>query len=429
MSISATTARFMTWIVLFGSIAAVSCAGAETTGQPRTATEQSSKFTAAQREFVQSWIREMVPGSPATTTAAAADRFLDELQRRFAGDFDRLTTADFPRLAHQSMLCRALGAELMAPTHAALREEVARRRIEGILAGEAGAKVPDAHVSAGLMEKIKSMASVHAKRLVEGRMEDDDLVLLLKKARESSAPAAPAVAAKPKVLTAGDIVSEYARRNQEGAAWQRIRAITIHSRLKNAGGEEMDVFLFKMRPDRFRLALVLNGRTRLLVGGDGEKHWQQIAGHPSQVVSPKEIGQRRYLGEFADPMVDGEGATFERLADGTEGDAKIFRIAVRRSDGSRYVAWIDAENFRQVGREAEEKLTIRYSDFRTVSGVTMAFREESTDAEGRKNVLTVTRVTANPGLVQAFFEMPATGKPSFFELERFGSAAPLARTK
>ena len=430
MRIRATAAASAVIFWIFALSLATSGAGAEAAAESRNVpAEASSKFTEAQREYIHSWIKELVPECPREPAAMAVERFLEELQRHSSPDLERLMSPGFPVANHHSTLLRLVGAQLTGAAHAGLREEVARRRVQAILARDGAGKARGEAEAAELVAKIKGMGSVYSKRLFEGRMEDDDAALLLKKAREFGAAPVAAAPVKPKVLSAGDIASEFARRNQEGSAWQRLRALSIQSRLKTSAGEELQVLLFKLRPDRFRMAMVAGDTTRLLTAFDGEKHWQQVRGQAPQTIPLTAVGSRRYLGEFADPLVAEEGIGYERLADGTADGKKVYRIAVRRPDGSGYVAWIEPETFHQVGRETEDKQTIRYSDFRVVAGITMAFREESTDAEGRKNVLTLTAVNPNPGLIQAFFETPEAGNPGYFELERMVGRPPLAAAK
>jgi hypothetical protein len=138
------------------------------------------------------------------------------------------------------------------------------------------------------------------------------------------------------------------------------------------------------------------------------------------------MGTRRYLGEFFDPLFVEEGVSYERLADGTSGGQKFYRLSVRRSDGSSYVAQIDMETFRETGREEADGGNTRYSDFRQVAGVTIAFREEATDKEGRKGVLELVRVMPNPGLIQDLFEPEAQGEQTYFAIEQLLPRLPLA---
>ncbi len=388
-----------------------------------------SRFSETQREYVHSYIRQSLPDFPREFAEPAVELFLGELQRKFPGETERMLSPDFSFKKYDGILFRVLGTQLTGASQATLREEVARRRVQAALEQEAGGKLVGAMESRIAINKIKTMASFYPRRLFEGRMDDDELALLLKKTRESEAPgAAPAAPAKPRELTASDIVAEYGRRNQEGAAWQNLRALSIESQLKTANGDDLKIFLFRLRPDRFRMVIQAGGATRFMTIFDGSKYWQQAPGRPWQEIPERSVGSSRYLGEFVDPLVADSGMTYTRLPDGTEGANKIFRIGVRRQDGSGYTAWIDQTTFRQVGRETDDKQTVRYSDFRSVAGIMMAFREESADATGKKTVLTLVRASPDPGLIQSFFEPAESGSLGFFELERMLGRAPVAAT-
>jgi hypothetical protein len=139
------------------------------------------------------------------------------------------------------------------------------------------------------------------------------------------------------------------------------------------------------------------------------------------------MGSRRYLAEFVDPLFSAEGYAFERLPDGGSGNARFFRIRVRRSDDSTYVARIDAQSYRQIGREEADGSIVSFSDFREVSGVTFAFREEVTNQGGQKGSMTLTRITVNPGLIEDFFTPSPQGEQVFFDFEKMlAQARPVA---
>jgi len=374
---------------------------------------------------VTGWIREEVPACPPEVMVPAAQRFLEELQDRHPEQMDRLLATDLPLRDYESALFRHLSAQLAKGSTASLREELARRRLEAVLAHEGDLSAATTQNAVGLMEKIRGLSQVQYRRLIEGRLEDDELALLLKRARHTDAgPSAPA-AAKPELLTAAAIVSEFSRRNQAGTAVQRLRAYTVEGRLKTASGEEQHLLLFKMRPDSFRLVVLEGGVTRFILAGYGQHFWQQAPGQWPQIVAPEKIGERRHLAEFVDPLFGEENCRYERLDNGGSAGQRFYRIAVQRLDGSGYVAQIDPETFRETGREDADGSGARYSDFRVVAGVTIAFREEATDKEGRKGVLELTRFTPNPGLIQNFFEPEAQDDQSYFAFEQVLAGSPL----
>ncbi len=383
-----------------------------------------SRFSAAQVGYVQSWIRQLAPECPPAITAAVAEDFLVELQQRHPDKLDRLLTADFPSRTFASMLLRHVGTKLTGAASAPLREKFAGLRVAALLAVDTpGSALTQAEI-AGLLAKVRDSSAVQHRRLLEGRLEDDELLLLIKKVRQPGAAPRVVAPVQPKVLTAAEIVSEFSRRNQSGAALPRLQAYTVEGKISGAAGEELDLLLFKMRPDRFRLVLRKDGITRSILAADGERFWQHLPGQAPQLGEGRNMGPRRNLGEFIDPLFVGDGYQFERLPDGTEGDRKFHRIAVGRADGSKYVAQIDTETFRETGRENEDGSTTRYSDFREVAGLTLAYREEATDAAGRKSVLVLTRITPNPGLMREFFQPPGRTDLDYFKFEKIVARAP-----
>ena len=367
---------------------------------------------------VTEWIRDRAPGCPPDIMVSSARRFLEDLREGHPEQLDRLVAEDFPVREIEPALLMQVASQLKGSQWADLREELARRRVEAVLAQEGSATAAASVDAAALLAKIKAISQVQYRRLLEGRMETDGLELMLKKARGGDAARPAPTSAETKTLTAADVVSEFSRHNQVGSALQRLRAYAIEARLKTASGEEQRLLLFKMRPDRFRLAVLVDGTTRFIVAGDGQRFWQQAPGQSPQTVPADKIGPRRYLGEFLDPLFAGEGVSYERLADGSSGMQKFYRLAVRRADGSSYVAQIDQETFRETGREEADGGSTRYSDFRQVAGVMIAFREEATDREGRKGVLELVRMTPNPGLIQDLFEPAAQAEQGYFAVEQ-----------
>ena len=372
---------------------------------------------------VSAWITERAPACPPDAVVAAAQQFLEELQGRHPEQLDRLLGADFPVREVEPALLRQIAAQLPGPKWTELREQLARRRVEATLA--AGGESPAS--ADALVAKIRETADFQYRRLLDGRIEDDDLAVLLRKVRQGDVAARPAVPERPKALSVAEILSEFARHNQVGSAVDRLHAYAIEGRLRTASGTEQQLLLFKMRPDRFRLVVRVDGITRLIVAGANGHYWQQAPGRGTESLSADAMGVRRYMGEYLDPLFGAEGYTFEKLADGAAGNEHFLRIAVRRPDGSGYVARVDPATFRETGREEPDGTVERYADYRDVGGVTFAFREEQVDATGRRGVLELTRVTPNPGLVDAFFAAPAPDDQSYFAFERLlaaGSRAP-----
>jgi hypothetical protein len=382
-----------------------------------------TRFNPTQLTLVQDWIRQKVPECPAEASAAAARQFLEELSQRSPEKLDQLPAGAALPAGLESMLLRQVAAKLTGATQTQAREEIARRRIAAVLA--TGGREPGAALAetAGLLEKIKDASPTQFRRLVEGRMDDDDLQIQLKKASQAGVAKAEAEPARPRELSAADIVAEFSRRNQVGSSVARLQSYAVEGRIKSADGELQDLLLFRMRPDSFRLIVRAGGTTRYILAAHAGHFWQQPPGQAPQPVPVGTLGQRLYLTEFADPLLVDEGYVFERLEDGALDGENFYRIGVRRADGSHYVTRIDPKTYREVGRENDDHSIARYSDFRDVAGVTYAFREEITDQQSRTGVLELIRISANPGLAQDLFEPPARSTPGYYELEGYYRAS------
>ena len=374
----------------------------------------------AQIAPVVEWLHQQAPDYPAEEAGDVANRFLDELALHHPLDAELVGSPDFPAARYTSMLLQYAGAGLRGPAFAGQREVLASRRVELALGAKAGGGAV-----AEAMARMKAESSAAYGRLVEGRLDDDDLQVLLREARNSAADrtATAVVATQPKTLSATDIVSEFIRRNQSGAALTKLHAYLVEADLRTPAGELQHLFLYKLRPDRFKLLVQVKGVSVAAVGFDGSRLWRQLPGREVTEVTGTEAAALRHLGEFVDPLFEGDGATFVRRDDATEAGRRCYRIAVTRRDGSGYAATIDQENYHEVARDDNEGFHSRYSDFRSLAGLTVAYQEVATGADGHERSLTITRMVPNPGLVDAFFLPAAKDELDLFVLERLVASA------
>jgi hypothetical protein len=376
-------------------------------------------FTEAQLAVARALVRQEAPDCPTEVVDAVSGQFLDDLQTNHPSAFDQLLAPDFPAKQFETSLIRDVGSHLSGPQWDALKEQLATHRIQAIIASGEGPSGVPASEAPGIMARIKATPDpLYFQRLVNGKIEDDDLVVLIKKnLSEGEQPKKPE-AVQAKVLTAEDIVAEFGRRNQEGDSVASLRAFVIDGTLETGDSGPVEVILFKLRPDYFRMVVLKDGLTQSIVAGHAGKYWRQKPGTPPEPVRPEAAADLQRLGEFLDPLFAEEGYTFERLPDSTDGPVHLYRVAVRRIDGSRYVARIDPSTFHEVGRETGAGADSTRSDFRQVAGITLAFREDSTNAHGVKSVFRINRFTPNPGLVGVLFDPPPAEDQGYFDIER-----------
>jgi hypothetical protein len=381
----------------------------------------STNFNQGQLAKVGGWIREISPNLTPEVVLGASQRFLEELRHRQPELFDRLSGETVNAGQFESALLMHTGVQLDG-AQIQLRESLALRRVELFLRSGTGPSL-DATAS---MAKIKGLSQLYYRRLVEGRIDDDELIALLKRVQQGPASAKPVATAKPQALTAAEIVSEFSRRHQSGSTLARLRAYTIEGTMKNPGGEEQTLQIFRLRPDRFRMQVRVNEMTRLIVAGDGVRYWYQAAGSSPEYITAEQVGSRIQLAEFTNLLFGDERCVYERVEDGEREGKKTYRVAIKRPDSSRYVAIVDAETFHEIGEEFPDGARATYSDFREVAGLTLPFTEETVDKEGGRHVFHLTRFSANPGLVVQFFQPVGPSDLNFFSIEHLSSRGPVA---
>jgi outer membrane lipoprotein-sorting protein len=384
------------------------------------------KFSDAQIARVTGWMHDLAPSCPPAPIASAAQRFLEELQWQQPDKMDRLLTDSVSAHDFESMLLRHLARQLSSAPQAPLREQLAGERVRVLLAESVAGSTATPQAAAALLGKLKNNAPVYYRQLLEGHIDDDDLVPLLKETRLAGTAAAHVASAKPQALTADDILAAFSEHNQTNLALQKMRAYKLSGTLTE-NGQEQKILLFKLRPDRFRFHCAVNGSTRYILASNGTKCWLQAPGKKTLTVSLDEIGSKRHLAEFVNPLFgETENFSFERLDDGTIDGRKVYRVAVRRPDGSHYVACIDPATFHEIADELDQGAIVRNSDFRAIGGLTMAFRQETTNAKGEKNIFVLNEFTPNPGLIQEFFEAQPGHDENYFVFEKLLAGAPLA---
>lgn len=371
------------------------------------------------QEQVRDWLKARVPACPEIALAAAANKFLEELSRQNPAAYERAGGPGFSAEEFSSAVLRHLGTQLGAPAQAAVREDVARQRLQSLIALQPAERRAD---PAAAWKRLQEQSPGSLRRLLEGRMEDEELARFCR-AAPTAGENKTASPAKAKVWTAGEIVSEFARRNQTGAATTRLRAYLVEARLQRGNGAAQSLMLYKIRPDSFRLHLQLPEGGSLVLAYDGSQYWRQAPGRPPEAVAAADLGELRYAREFVDPLFESEGLQVERRADGESGGRKCYRVALRRTDGSGYTALIDQENFREIARENSDGSRIEYSDFRDFAGLQLAYRESQIAADGSRSTLEIVRLAANPGLVASFFSPPSLRQLDLGMVERLFAQA------
>jgi hypothetical protein len=379
-------------------------------------TSSASPYSDAQSAFVRGWIMEKAPECPPDVADASATQFLDDLKTNQPAAFDQLLLPEFPSAKFESSLLRDVSAHLAGPSWTSLKERLAVLRVSSLLGAGSPSSANRAEDASAIVDHLKKSSDDLYRRILSGKIEDDDLLYLMSKGHAPDAGSSIELPQK-KILTADDIVSEYSRHNQDGSSLEKLRAYVFEGDVEAKAGNS-HIILFKLRPDYVRIVVTKDGLTRSVTAGHAGQYWRQAPGGEPQDIGASARTELETLGEFADPLYAEGDYVFASLPDGSTSGGPCYRISVKRPGAPGYVAVIDPSTFHQIGREDANGVVSTMSDFRKVAGVTVAFRQEADDGKGNRTVLQMTRFTPNPGLTEVLFSPPTPHDQGYFNIER-----------
>lgn len=207
---------------------------------------------------------------------------------------------------------------------------------------------------------------------------------------------------------------------------ERIEALAAFSSSGSirSSGPELRFELLAQRPNRMRIALQGGGHASIL-GWDGQGEPWQFDPAQSSAIRPMPRAQARGFeaeAEFDDPLIAGSarGYTLDYAGEQQWEGRPVFVVLVTRSDSPPSRLLVEQQTYFIVARLIERALpsgrkvtfTTRYSDFRPVGGVLLAFRiEELADGKLLRDTI-VDDITPLEHPAPALFEAPATDDPT-----------------
>jgi outer membrane lipoprotein-sorting protein len=220
-------------------------------------------------------------------------------------------------------------------------------------------------------------------------------------------------------LTVQDVV---ARNLQARGGLERVkavRAMRLKGLMQAANGTDVPTAIFMQRPNRIRQEATLNGRLAVQAF-DGERGW---ALNPMMGNAPVEVpvGVARRMAEQADfdgPLVDTEAKGHRLEFAGIEslGEVKAAKLRLVKKSGEEQFLFFDASTgleIRTLGEidQTGRKVSIesRYSDFRTVDGLTVPFTVEVLVNGQLQQKITLSSAEFPASLEDDLFRMP--GRP------------------
>lgn len=239
-------------------------------------------------------------------------------------------------------------------------------------------------------------------------------------AQEPPTPPGTAAAQAPATVEAPSTVDEVVALNLRARGGlerlRAVRAMRLKGLMAAPNGTDVPTTIYMQRPNRIRQEVTLDGRLAVQAF-DGERGW---ALNPMMGNAPVEVpvGVARRMAEQADfdgPMVDA-GAKGHRLElAGTErvGEATAVKLRLIKKSGEEQWLFFDASTGLEVKTVGEidqggRKVAVesRYSDFRTVDGLTVPFTVEVLVNNQRQQKITLSSVEFPATLDDTLFRMP-----------------------
>jgi len=224
-------------------------------------------------------------------------------------------------------------------------------------------------------------------------------------------------------LSAAEIVDKNIAARGGLAAWQKIRTMVWVGHVQTADGAagELPFLLEQKRPNMTRFEVKGQG-VRSVRGFDGASGWKMRAGRSGEpaieAYSGEEVKFAREAGGIDGPLIDYQAKGIMVSLDGVDSidGRKAYRLSLAWPSGTSRHVWIDAESFLDIqsDRQARDNrgriatVVVRYGDFRTVDGVQIPMRIETSSAMAKSgDKMLIDRVALNPPLEDRQFARPA----------------------
>jgi hypothetical protein len=228
-----------------------------------------------------------------------------------------------------------------------------------------------------------------------------------------AAPSAPHAAppADPRALIA-QVLTAYGGRD----ALEKVHSYRMEGDLLNLHHNESSptVRIFA-RPDRLKILIGYEGASEVRLV-DGTKGWRSSGGDPLEPSEGPMLGAMLLQAARADvPWFLMENVTDARVIDPIERKgAQLLGLEFAMGFGLDFRVYVHPVTHRVVMSQGDlthagayTHFETMYSDFRDVSGILFAFREENWASDVQTGVTTIRRIVANPKLRDGEFLPPA----------------------
>ena len=218
--------------------------------------------------------------------------------------------------------------------------------------------------------------------------------------------------------TADELISKHIEARGGQARLKAIQTIRIE-RTVAATFNDIDVVIYKKRPNLYRSEQTPEGRRSTTVRGFSDVAWETADGKTTLREGAGPVEQREVDADFDGFLVDYHDKGHAIALEGRQriGAADVWKLKVTlKSRAVRYV-YLDAETLLERRHEATIEVapnrrvatTITFSDWREIGGVKFPFAvDEERDAAGQTYVVYTRKIEVNVPMEEAIFKMPAS---------------------
>ena len=225
--------------------------------------------------------------------------------------------------------------------------------------------------------------------------------------------AAPAFA-----QTADELISKHIEARGGQTRLKAIQTIRIE-RTVAATFNDIDVVIYKKRPNLYRSEQTPEGRRSTTVRGFSDVAWETADGKTTVREGAGPLEQREVDADFDGFLVDYRDKGHAIALEGRQriGAADVWKLKVTLKSGAVRYVYLDAETLLERRHETTIEVapnrrvatTITFSDWREIGGVKFPFAvDEERDAAGQTYVVYTRKIEVNVPMEDAIFKMPAS---------------------
>jgi hypothetical protein len=216
--------------------------------------------------------------------------------------------------------------------------------------------------------------------------------------------------------TLDDLLARNLKARGGVARLKAVQVMRFEGTMETAGGTEVPTTIYMARPNLIRQEAQVDGRTAVQAF-DGRRGWAMnpMMGN-SPIEVPGEIARRMAdQADFDGPLVDLEtkGHRLEMVGPDKAGETPAIKVKLTKKSGEQQFIYFDAATALEIMTRGEvdqegRALTIesRYSDFRTIDGITLPFGVEVLVNGQRQQKITLSKVEFPSTLDAELFAMP-----------------------